>query len=108
VGALTDGVGGRATARFRASRQHFYTKQQGSLRYSGRTPVDLHLEREFAVLGGSFTVLADGFNVSGASNPTLFNTSLTSDADPNSLTRFGTALERQAPRQFRAGAALSW
>ncbi|MES2179765.1 MAG: TonB-dependent receptor [Gemmatimonadota bacterium] len=90
------------------SRQRFYTKQQGSLRYSGRTTVDVHLERAFVTASGSLTLLVDGFNVFGARNPTLFNTALSSDADPNSLTKFGTPLARQAPRQLRVGAALNW
>jgi hypothetical protein len=90
------------------SRQRFYTRPQGTDHYEGRYTLDLHLERDFEMRGATWTVAADGFNVLNSGEITLANTALNSNSDPNALTRYGTALEHQPPRQLRLGAGVRW
>ena len=90
------------------SRQRFYTRPQGTDHYEGRYTVDLHLEREFVAQRATFTVQADAFNILNSGEITLANTALNSNSDPNSLTRYGTPLGRQLPRQLRMGVAAAW
>jgi hypothetical protein len=90
------------------SRNRIYTKQQGSLRYKGRSSLDLHLEKGIARRAANVTISADAFNVLGQRNVTLRNVALGSDADPNAFTEFGSPLAYQPPRQLRLGAGVAW
>jgi hypothetical protein len=90
------------------SRQRFYTRPQGTDHYEGRYTLDLHLEREFGVRGGVWTIAVDAFNALNSGEVTLANTSLSSEADPNALTGYGAVLGRQPPRQVRVGAGVRW
>ena len=82
------------------SRQRFYTRPQVPDHYEARYALDLHLERE--------VVQADGFNVLNSGEITPANTALNSDPDRNSLTKYGTPLSRQPPRQLRLSVGLRW
>lgn len=88
--------------------KRFYTRPQGTGHYEGRYTLDLHVERDFEVDGATWTIAADGFNVLNSGEVTLANTALNTNSDPNALTRYGTALEHQAPRQLRLGAGVRW
>lgn len=90
------------------SQERFYTQTQGVRRYPKRLTLDVHLERDLAVRGTTWTLSADAFNLLGSDAVTLMNTALSSDNDPNSLTKYGTPLARQAPRQIRVGTAVRW
>ncbi|MEO8336885.1 MAG: TonB-dependent receptor [bacterium] len=90
------------------SRQRIFTRPQGTDHYEGRYTLDLHLERDFEMVGATLTVAADAFNVLNSGEVTLANTALNSNSDPNALTRYGAPLEHQAPRQLRLGAGVRW
>jgi carboxypeptidase family protein/TonB-dependent receptor-like protein len=88
--------------------QRIFVEPRGTLRYPGRTSLDLHLERGFPLGRAQLNVMLDAFNALGAATITEVQTSVNGSLDPDFASAYGGTRNRMAPRTLRVGVGVTW